>query len=687
MLALDDLITKFCRAMPARVAEATEHWLEFEQGKAGSLAVLRRLLHTLKGEALMLDLAHCAELAELAESLVDALLRVGQPTALTGDTLLGAFEGMAMLASAQEENGELPALDPLLEQLRAAIAELTALAASGGAPAPDAPGKRSDHESNGSAAERRQLQSAVKAEVLRPLIHEMRRLHAEQTVFHERLRDTQRMLRALLVEIDPRQSPAELAERITKTLGYGAEIDRRLNRVRAEWSSNDFALDLALDELDGVVRRASVVSTDRLLKQVLRVGRSTSRTLGKDVEIRVSGDAILDAAIEQRLEPSLLHVIRNALDHGIEHPEVRRQRGKAPRGTIEVVIEQTESSVHVEISRRRWRCRHPSFAHCARGSRGRRRVVERRRAASVPTRAGSDDEREGDEYFGSWGRARRGRTRGRRCRRTDPHPVEPRSRNASLTRLADDSTRGDRRAHALRHRPFRRAESCGALADPDRRAGTDRRGTVPQTEARRRESARAIVFAGHAQRHGKPSQGRARRIVLYHSAGLFALAVDGYDNPRPITLHRTEELAFRSSLVRGVSPMPDGGVLLLLDVDAMFAFARTRDSPVVGRAKRPSGAPRALVVEDAPVARELLCGILRTLGLDVSEATDGRQGLKMAKSYPPDIVITDVEMPYMDGIDMVARVQGLARPSHRCPSSCSPPPRPGKTASAWKSSG
>jgi two-component system chemotaxis sensor kinase CheA len=106
--------------------------------------------------------------------------------------------------------------------------------------------------------------------------------------------------------------------------------------------------------------------------------------------------------------------------------------------------------------------------------------------------------------------------------------------------------------------------------------------------------------------------------------------------------------------------MPDGGVLLLLDVEGVFAFARTRDHPVVGKSKRPSGAPRALVVEDAPVARELLCGILRTLGLDVAEAIDGRQGLQMAKSYPPDIVITDVEMPYMDGIDMVREFKASA---------------------------
>ena len=129
--------------------------------------------------------------------------------------------------------------------------------------------------------------AALAAEDVRPLVHEMRRLHGEQAVFHERLRETQRMLRALLAEIDPRRTTEDLAERITKTLGYGAEVDRSLSGIRSEWSSNDFSLGLALDELDGAVRKASVVGTDRLLSQVVRIGRSTARTLNKDVEIKV----------------------------------------------------------------------------------------------------------------------------------------------------------------------------------------------------------------------------------------------------------------------------------------------------------------------------------------------------------------------------------------------------------------
>jgi two-component system, chemotaxis family, sensor kinase CheA len=73
---------------------------------------------------------------------------------------------------------------------------------------------------------------------------------------------------------------------------------------------------------------------------------------------------------------------------------------------------------------------------------------------------------------------------------------------------------------------------------------------------------------------------------------------------------------------------------------------------------------RALVVEDAPVARELLCGILRSLGLRVEEATDGRQGLMLARANPPDVVLTDIEMPYMDGIEMITQFRASSQLAH-----------------------
>jgi two-component system chemotaxis sensor kinase CheA len=133
--------------------------------------------------------------------------------------------------------------------------------------------------------------------------------------------------------------------------------------------------------------------------------------------------------------------------------------------------------------------------------------------------------------------------------------------------------------------------------------------------------------------------------------------VDGYDNPRPITVQHGEQQLLGSDLVRGAAPTPDGGVLLLLDVERLHNRARDSVQLPVASSRRIADQRRALVVEDAPVARELLSGIVRSFGVQVLEATDGRQGLALARASRPDLVLTDVEMPYLDGIDMIAELR------------------------------
>lgn len=655
MRARDDLIAAFGRGMPARVAEATELWLGFERKQTQNLPVLRRLLHTVKGEAHILELPLCSELAELAESVVDALSKTAEITPLTGDALLGAFEGMGMITG-EAAVDERHALEPLFAQLRAAIDEQLALAGSGREPA--RPASSASLAAQRAPSAEQAAAGALKADSVRSLVHEMRRLHAEQGVFHEKLREAQRMLRALLLEIDPRQSPEGLAERITKTLGYGAEVERRLSGIRAEWSSNDFSMGLALDELDAVVRRASVVSAERLLNQVVRVGRSTARTLDKDVELQVSGNAILDAAIERRLEPSLLHLVRNAIDHGIEAAPLRRERNKPLRGLISVSISQTESSVTVEVADdgggvdfERLRLvldgRVPQL-HALRDEDLLPYLLEQGVTTCVQVTpisgrgVGLDVVAREVGAAGGQVRIESSRELGTRVILDLP---------ATLSGELAVPISSGKQSYAV---PSRAVHSALRLENIERSSEGAwlRLASATQATPVRLYSLESLLGGS-----GEPKLGEAA-IVLYHAAGLFAVSVDGYDNPRPITIQRSEELPFRSALVRGVAPTPEGGVLILLDVEALHAAARA-PLTVSDRAPRSAGrgAPRALVVEDAPVARELLGSILRSLGFRVDEATDGRQGLQMAREAPPDLVLTDIEMPYLNGIELVRELR------------------------------
>ncbi|WP_438041790.1 hybrid sensor histidine kinase/response regulator [Sorangium sp. So ce128] len=673
-----DLVAAFHRTMPDRVAQATDLWLGYEQGQSGNLQVLRRLLHTLKGEAHMLELAACGDLAELAEDVIDAVRGGARPTQLTGDSLLGALEGLGLL-SASPGDEAAPELEIVKETLRAARAEL----GGGGPPdgelapplvsAPDSVHEsvlppRLDQPDAPPDPAQPTARAALDAEAVGALLQELQRLHGEREVIQRRLRESQRMLRALLVEIDPRGADVDrFAERIAKTLGYGAEIERLLSAVRADWSSNEFAAGRALGELDEVVRRASVVRTERLLNQVSLAARSAARMLGKDVEARVEGTGLLDAAVERRLEPALLHLVRNAIDHGIEPADVRARRGKPARGTVAVTVVQTDAAVRVEVKDDGGGV---DFARL-------REVL----APSVPG-ASTLDDAELIPYLFAHGLTT-SRSVGAISGRGVGLDIVAREIGALGGQVRVDSKPGlgttivlvvPKNLHGEEVVPissgrFRCAvpthavHSVVLLEDEELLRAPDGP-RVRLTSGAGAELAPLYALGAVLGDGGLPEPGDAA-LVLHHAAGLFAVSVDGYENPRLVALVRSEEMPLTSPLVRGVAPTADGEAMLLLDVERLFTYARQapRDAPFTAAAEQ-KREPLALVVEDAPVARELLCGILRSMGLRVEEASDGREGLARARAAPPDVVLTDLEMPYMSGLEMVAELRrspGLAR--------------------------
>lgn len=82
-----------------------------------------------------------------------------------------------------------------------------------------------------------------------------------------------------------------------------------------------------------------------------RVVRDVSKELGKDIELVISGgDTELDKSVVEKIGDPLMHLVRNAIDHGIEPPEVRTARGKPPRGRLELNAFHDSGSIVIEIA-------------------------------------------------------------------------------------------------------------------------------------------------------------------------------------------------------------------------------------------------------------------------------------------------------------------------------------------------
>ncbi|RMG19651.1 MAG: chemotaxis protein CheA [Deltaproteobacteria bacterium] len=117
-------------------------------------------------------------------------------------------------------------------------------------------------------------------------------------------------------------------------------------------------VDDALDRLESIVRglHAQVMATRMtplasLTDKIPRIAREVARTLGKEVQVTVEGGEIeLDRAILDELEAPLTHLIRNAVDHGIEAPDARDAAGKPRAGRISVSAQRDRDVVVLEVA-------------------------------------------------------------------------------------------------------------------------------------------------------------------------------------------------------------------------------------------------------------------------------------------------------------------------------------------------
>ena len=135
----------------------------------------------------------------------------------------------------------------------------------------------------------------------------------------------------------------QLAERLR-----GGEVSTTLG---LELHRESRSLERKLTELQAGVLEVRMVPLGQIFDKLARMVRKLTRDLGKQVEFQVRGsDVEVDKLIVEDLSDPLMHLIRNALDHAIEAPEVRRQAGKPPAGRVTLSASQKGNHVVVAVA-------------------------------------------------------------------------------------------------------------------------------------------------------------------------------------------------------------------------------------------------------------------------------------------------------------------------------------------------
>jgi two-component system chemotaxis sensor kinase CheA len=304
--------------LPVFLAEAEENLaqvedallaLEASPGDAETLNTVFRAAHTLKGNAANLGLAPVAEFAHGVEDVLDRL-REGSivlTASLTG-LLLRAVDALRVLVPAA-----VAGLDELPEGDRALLMRIGDCAGGRGC------GEDEDHEALPAGA----AHPAAAVEARRP---------------------------TLRVRVDSLDRALDLVGEIAIARG-------RLGQLLADGAPREALAEAHGDadrlhgELQESVMRLRMVPLGPVFRPYLRTVRDLAFANGKLCRVVVEGEEVeVDTSVVEHLRDPLTHLVRNAVDHGIELPEVRRRAGKDPCGTVTLTARHEGGSIVVCMS-------------------------------------------------------------------------------------------------------------------------------------------------------------------------------------------------------------------------------------------------------------------------------------------------------------------------------------------------
>jgi len=146
--------------------------------------------------------------------------------------------------------------------------------------------------------------------------------------------------------------PFERVEKFTSALDELLLLWNKYRYSISEENVDPFILriEFSLKKLSGYVEDLRTVPIGTILPRINAIINTTAKSLGKDVSLRVENEDIeVDKGIIDRLEEPLMHIIRNAIYHGIEFLEERVKKGKSEKGLIELIFLEEEGYISIKV--------------------------------------------------------------------------------------------------------------------------------------------------------------------------------------------------------------------------------------------------------------------------------------------------------------------------------------------------
>jgi two-component system sensor histidine kinase and response regulator WspE len=460
----------------------------------------------------------------------------------------------------------------------------------------------------------------------------------------------------------------------------------RLTELRERITGCDEGLLERLDQLDAFDRRFASFSK-RLYQEVLdcrmrpfadavqafpRVVRDLARSLGKVARLEIIGEsATVDREILERIKAPLDHLLRNALDHGLEPQEERQRAGKSPEGIIRLEAAHSAGKLLVTVVDDGYGIELAAI---------RQAVVKRNLTTDAVAQKMSDVEL--FEFLFLPGFSLKESVSEISGRGVGLDVVQTMVKELGGT-VRVSSRWGQGTCFQL-ELPLTLSMIRTLLVEiggepyafPLARIDTALKlpfEQIQSVEARQHfnlgERQVGLVSACEILELGTPSSRNELSVVVLadKSAG-YGIVVDRFLGERELVVRPLDPRLGKVKNISAASLMPDGSPLLIVDVDDLVReiakhlsgnrpshLARVADTDATEQRKR------VLVVDDSLTVREVERKLLYGRGYAVDVAVDGVDGWNAVRTGRYDLVVTDIDMPRLDGIELVTLIRKDSR--------------------------
>ena len=434
------------------------------------------------------------------------------------------------------------------------------------------------------------------------------------------------------------------------------------------------------DGLADEVTQARLLPLSDLFDDYPRMVRDLAQELGKRVELHLEGqDNRIDRAVLEQLRNPLLHLLRNALDHGIEPPAVREAQGKPAVGHLTLEAHRVGVLMRLRV-----------------GDDGAGIDLGRLEAAVVA--AGHTT----PALWAQLGCEERSAFLFLPGLSTAPNlsTTSGRGFGLDIVKAGIESSGGTVSVHGEPgrgtcfelHVPLSLSLTrCLLVVGGRHPLFGDQRYAFPMTEVsrvrrlaqdelRELEGRLAVHLDGETlplfQLHTllglapiHQDLGRKHLLVLDEGGGRFGLLVEAVVDELDMVARPLDERLGKVAEVSGLTLLDDGGVALIVDVPDLLQHMREGAGylapaglqAAADSAEEAAAPAQVLVVEDSVTVREVERHFLEQAGYQVTTAVNGMDGLNKAKAGDHRILITDIDMPRMNGIELIRTLRGMDR--------------------------